>query len=99
MAKLHLSLPGVSWSLIEVLAQLKFPIQSRMMFWDLYEANFDTMRLIMDVSFRPRHASRATLHSHHVLFDSESVDAVHTDCHPSRHFMFRCRRLILLGLC
>jgi hypothetical protein len=53
MAKLHLSLQGVSWPLIEVLAQVKSPIQSRMMFLDLYEANFDKLRLIMDVSFPP----------------------------------------------
>jgi len=89
MAKLHLSLPGVSWPLIEVLAQLKSPIQSRKMFLDLYEANFGKLRLIMDVSFQPRHTLRATLHSHHVFFDFESVDPVHTDCHQSRHFMFR----------
>jgi len=31
-----------------------------MMFLDLYEANFDKLRLIMDASFRPSHASRAT---------------------------------------
>jgi len=60
MAKLQLSLPGISWPLIEVLAQLKSTIQSRMMLLDLYEANFDKLRLIVDGSFRPRHASRAT---------------------------------------
>jgi len=60
MAMLQLSLPGISWPLIEVLAQLKSTIQSRMMFLDLYEANFDKLRLIMDSSFWPRHASRAT---------------------------------------
>jgi hypothetical protein len=49
MAKLHLFLPGVSWPLIELLPQLKSPIQSRMMFLDLYEANFDKLRFIMDV--------------------------------------------------
>ena len=26
----------------------------------MYEANFDKLRVIMDVSFQPRHASRAT---------------------------------------
>jgi hypothetical protein len=81
IAKLYLALPDLSWPLIEVLAQLKSPIQSRMMFLDLYEANFDKLQLIMDVSFWPRRASRETLHSHHVFFDFESVDAVHTECH------------------
>jgi len=118
MAKPQLSLLSISWPLIEVLAQLKSTIQSRMMFLDLYEANFDKLQLIMDASFRPRHASRVTntppkrmysnllctvyfsfLYSHHVFLDFESVDEVHTDRHLSRHFMFRCRRLILLGLC
>jgi len=60
MAKLQLSPPGISWPLINVLAQLKSTIQSRMTFLDLYEANFDKLRLIMDASLGPRHASRAT---------------------------------------
>ena len=60
MAKLQLSLPGISWPMIEVLAQLRSAMQSRMTFLDLYEANIDKLRLIMDVSFLPRHASRVT---------------------------------------
>jgi hypothetical protein len=43
IAKLQLSLPCISWRLIEVLAQLKSPIQSRMMLLNLYEANFDKL--------------------------------------------------------
>jgi len=46
--------------MIEVQAQLKSAILSRMTFLDLYEANFDMLRLILDVSFLPRHASRVT---------------------------------------
>ena len=30
-----------------------------MIFLDLYEANFDKLGLIMDVSFRPRHTSES----------------------------------------
>ena len=54
------SLPGISWPMIEVLAQLRSPIQCRMRFLDLYEANFDKLRLIMDVSFWPTPTVRAT---------------------------------------
>jgi len=61
MATLQLSLPGIAWPLIEVLAQLKSTIQSRMMFLDLYEANFEKLQLIMNVSFRPMHTSSATI--------------------------------------
>jgi len=43
MAMLQLALPGISWPLIDVLAQLKSTIQSRMMFLDLYEVNFDKL--------------------------------------------------------
>jgi hypothetical protein len=57
MGELHHFLPGVSWPLFEVLAQLKSPIQSRMMFFDLYEANIDKRRLIMDISFWPMHTT------------------------------------------
>ena len=37
------------------------------------------------------------LHSHHVLFDFELVDTLHTDL--SRHFTFTCRQLIPLRTC
>ena len=37
------------------------------------------------------------LYSSHVFFDFELVDPVHTDL--SRHFTFRCRRLIPLSAC
>jgi len=50
MAKLHLLLLGISWPMIEVLAQLRSAMQSRMRFIGLYEANIDKLRLIMDVS-------------------------------------------------
>jgi len=36
------------------------PIQSRMSFLDIYKANFDKLRLIMDISYLPGHASKAT---------------------------------------
>ena len=36
------------------------PIQSRMSFLDIYKTNCDKLRLIMDISFEPRHTSRAT---------------------------------------
>ena len=36
--------------------------------------------------------------SHHVFFDFQSVDAVLTDCLFSRHFMFRWRQIIPVGL-
>ena len=117
-AKVQLSQPSISWLMIEVLAQLISAIQSRMRFFDLYEANFDKLRLMIDVWFQPRHASRVPnaplksmylsllctlyfrfLHSHHVFFNLESVDAVHIDSHLSRHFTMRCRQLITFGLC
>jgi hypothetical protein len=43
MAELQLTLPGICWPLIEVLPQLKSTIQSRIMFLDLDEANFDKL--------------------------------------------------------
>jgi len=52
--------PAISWPMMEVQAQLRSAIQSRKMLLDLYEANFDMLRLILDVSFQPRHASRVT---------------------------------------
>jgi len=42
MAKLQLSLTGISWAMMEDLAQLRSAIQSRMMFLDLYEAQAAT---------------------------------------------------------
>ena len=60
MAQLQLSLLGISWAQIAVLAQLKSTIQSRIMFLELYGANCDKLRLIMDILFQPRYASRAT---------------------------------------
>jgi hypothetical protein len=60
MDKMPLSLPHMSWPLIEVLAPLKSTVLSRMMFVDLYEANLDKVRRIMDVSFRIRHAFKVT---------------------------------------
>jgi hypothetical protein len=56
MAKLQPSLLGITWPLIEVLVQPISTIQSRMMFLDLYEANFDKMRLIMVTSYQHSHA-------------------------------------------
>jgi len=117
LPQMELSLPGVYWPMIEDNAQLGSAILSRMSFLDTYEANFDKLRVIMEVSFQPRHTSRATnkppkgmyllfivhfvycslLHSYHVSVEFESVDPVHTDL--SRHFTFRCRRLILLHTC
>jgi len=117
LAQIPLSLPGFSWPMIEDHSQLRSSILSRMSWLDMYEANFDKLRVIMDVSFLPRHASQATnkppkrmysqygvqfvyfslLHSHHVFFDFELVDPVHTDL--SRHFTFRCRRRIPLCTC
>jgi hypothetical protein len=45
------------------------------------------------------HFSFGLLHSQHVFFGLESEDTVHTDCHLSRHFTYRCRRPIRLTLC
>jgi len=41
----------------------------------------------------------SVLHCHHVYFDFETADAVHSDCHGSRHFRCGCWLLILLLLC
>jgi len=46
------------------------PIQSRMSFLDIYEANFDRLRLIIDISFHPRHASRATIKAPMCMYPS-----------------------------
>jgi len=60
MAKLQLLLPGTSWPIIAVQAQLRSAIQTRMRFRDVYEANFDKLWIIMDDSLQPRYTSRAT---------------------------------------
>jgi len=44
-----LSLPQFSWPMIEDHSQLRSSILSRMSFLDMYEANFDKLRVIMDV--------------------------------------------------
>jgi hypothetical protein len=65
MAKLHLWLLGMSWPMIlpmiEVQAQLRSAIQSRMTFEEFNENNFGKLRLIVNVSFQVRHASTATI--------------------------------------
>ena len=60
MVQMQLSLAGFSRCMIEVHAQLRSPILSRMSFLDMYQANFDKLQVIMDVLFQPRHASRVT---------------------------------------
>jgi len=49
MAHMPLSLPGFSWPMIEDHSQLRSLILSRLIFLDMYEANFDKLRVIMDV--------------------------------------------------
>jgi len=44
-----LSLPGFSWPMIEDHSQQRSSILSRMSFLDMYEANFDKLRVIIDV--------------------------------------------------
>jgi len=65
MAKLHLSPLSMSWPIIwpmiEVQAQLRFAIQSRMTFLDFNEVNVGKLWLIVNVSFHVRHASTATI--------------------------------------
>jgi len=117
LAQIQLSLPGLSWPMIEVHSLLRSSIQSRMSFLEMYKVNFDKQQVIMNVSFQPRHNTTATnhppkrmylqyvmqfvylnlLYSHHVFFDFEWVDTVHTDL--SRHFTFQCRQLIPLYSC
>jgi len=60
LAKLQHSLQGMSWPMIDVQDNWDLPIQSRMSCLDIYKVNFDKLRLIMDISSQPRHASRAT---------------------------------------
>jgi hypothetical protein len=65
MVKLHLSLLGMSWPMIwpmiEVQAQPRSAIQSRMTFLDFNEVNFGKLQLIVNVSFQVRHGSTATI--------------------------------------
>jgi len=49
LAQMPLLLPGFSWPMIEDYSQLRSSILSRMSFLDMYEANFDKLRVIMDV--------------------------------------------------
>jgi len=60
MSKLRLLLPGIWWLMIEVQGQLRSVIQHRLWFLDFYEAKFNKLQYNMDLSFQPRHASRAT---------------------------------------
>ena len=85
-ATLQLVLLGLSWPMIEVCAQLRSAIQSRMTFLDLSEANFDKLQRIMHVSFQPRHVSKATI-------------SLWTTCKPvhSALFIFICFILIMLS--
>jgi len=86
MAKLHLSLLGMSWPLIEVQVQLRSAIQSRMMFLDFYEVNFGKLQLIINVSFQVRHTSTATI-------------SLRSACSPlhSVHFILLCFILIMFS--
>jgi len=84
IAKLRLSLLGMSWHIIQVQTQLGSAIQSRLTFWDFYEANFGKLRLIMNISFQVRHTSTATI----------SIRSTYTPLH-SAHFIFVCFVLIL----
>jgi len=61
MAKLHLWLIVMSWPMIEVQAQLRSAIKSRMTFLDFYEVNIGKRLLIMKVSFQVRHAATITI--------------------------------------
>jgi hypothetical protein len=65
MVKLHLSLMGMSWPMIwpmiEVQAQPRSAIQSRMTFLDFNEVNFGKLQLIVNVSIQVRHASTAII--------------------------------------
>ena len=83
MAKLHLSLLGMSWPMIEVQAQLKLVIQCRMTFWDFYEVNFSKLRLIMNVSCQIRHASTTTI-------------SLRSTCSPLHSAIFIFVRFILI---
>jgi len=49
LAQMPLSQPGFSWLMIEDHSQLRSSILSSMSFLDLDEANFDKLRVIMDV--------------------------------------------------
>ena len=53
IATLKLLLLGISWAMINAQAQQRSATQSRMRFSDLYEATFDKLWLILDISFQP----------------------------------------------
>jgi len=48
-AQMPLLLPGFSWQMIEDSSQRRSSILSTMSILDIYEANFDKLRVIMDV--------------------------------------------------
>jgi len=87
MAKLCLSLLGMSWPMIEVQAQLRSAMQSRMTFLDFYEVNFGKVQLIMKISFQVRHASTATI----------SIQSAYTPL-PSARFILGCFILMMFSL-
>jgi len=60
LAQMQLSLPGFCWPRIEDHAHRRCTMLSRMSFLDMYEANCEKLRVIMNVSFQPTHALRAT---------------------------------------
>jgi hypothetical protein len=72
IAKLHLSLLGMSWPMIwpmiKVQAQWRTAIQSRMTFLDFDDVNFSKLRLIVHVSFQVRHASTVTISAYSTLY-------------------------------
>jgi hypothetical protein len=49
LARLQLALARFSWPMIECHSQLSYSILSRMNLFDMYEANFDKLRVIMDI--------------------------------------------------
>jgi len=61
MAKLHLCLLGMLWPMIEVQAQLRSAIQSRMTLLGFNEVYFGKLWLIMNVWFEVRHTSTVTI--------------------------------------
>jgi hypothetical protein len=61
MTKLCLSLCGMSSPMIEVQAQLRSAILSRMTFFDFYEANVGKLQLSRNISFQVTHATTATI--------------------------------------
>ena len=49
LAQMPLLLLGFSWPMIEDHSHLRSSIPSRISFLDMFEANFDKLRVIMDV--------------------------------------------------